>query len=101
MTSVFQTRHGKLDGRGRGAKILKKTVDRKADWVYIHDCHPQKGRLQVAILRTYLSFPASYLSWCSSVDALLRAEMRRNGNAGCMESQGGNLYLRYGMMPVP
>ena len=53
-------------------KCTQKKVDPKQISVYIHECHPFKGELRRAILRTHLVLSRILLSWGSSVDAPVR-----------------------------
>jgi len=60
-----------------GSKKTQKTVDPEPDWVYIHECHPFKGSLRSAILRTHPWFSRILLSWGSFFDALVRFHLRQ------------------------
>jgi hypothetical protein len=73
-------------------KRAEKIVDPEGDWVYIHECHPFKGELRRAILRTHLVISRIKLSWGSSVDAPVRIqESTGNGKAGRITSRDGTL----------
>jgi hypothetical protein len=73
----------RIETRSGLLKRPEKTVDPEVVWVYIHECHPFKGELRRAFLRTHLVISRIILSWGSSVDAPVRfkdpPEMGRPG----------------------